>query len=423
MTQRGVIKWFDSKKGFGFSTPAEGGTDIFVHHTHITTVQGRPVLDEGDEIAYDLGEHNGRPTAIKVTMANGDPVSGLRRRTGGRPPRGSGGDDGDAKGDAEPEANGEVSPAKEGVLEPSDVTSYARDGKTRREGGRRDGQPSSRSKSVRDPTGAARTQAAHAHDPTCKHRAMFLPAAFAGQGRRASQGLGPIRPGQPPESGVRWMPLRLHSTTCVTCSSSEHPNVLGSSPPLPSSDLHPCPLGPSPASPGTIRRRCDQWRGRQCSGQGGTRRRHLRPEEGRRRQGQGCVRQQHTSIRGEMVPGRPNRMARAPPGHLPRRTPARHVLLRFGPVTSSHRLPPHTPPDQVRAAARAAARAGVARARAAARVAAAAVAAANRRRLWRRGQRPPRRENEAARAFQGEGACEREAGGERDVEARKEPGT
>jgi len=147
MAQRGVIKWFDSKKGFGFSTPAEGGTDIFVHHTHITTVQGRPVLDEGDEIAYDLGEHNGRPTAIKVTMANGDPVSGLRRRTGGRPPRGSGGDDGDAKGDAEPEANGEVSPAKEGVLEPSDVTSYARDGKTRREGGRRDGQPSSRSKS------------------------------------------------------------------------------------------------------------------------------------------------------------------------------------------------------------------------------------------------------------------------------------
>jgi len=41
-----------------------------------------------------------------------------------------------------------VSPPKEGVLEPSDVSSSGRDGKTWREGGKRDGQQNSRSKST-----------------------------------------------------------------------------------------------------------------------------------------------------------------------------------------------------------------------------------------------------------------------------------
>jgi CspA family cold shock protein len=62
----GTVKWFSSEKGFGFITPDEGGTDMFVHHSEIQ-VSGYATLDEGQKVSYEVGQGQKGPCATNVT--------------------------------------------------------------------------------------------------------------------------------------------------------------------------------------------------------------------------------------------------------------------------------------------------------------------------------------------------------------------
>ena len=62
MSLTATVKWFDRKKGIGFATPEGGTEDVFVHRRNIISEGGSPVLDEGDVITFDMGEHEGRQT-------------------------------------------------------------------------------------------------------------------------------------------------------------------------------------------------------------------------------------------------------------------------------------------------------------------------------------------------------------------------
>ena len=48
----GTVKFFNGDKGFGFITPENGGTDVFVH----VSALGASSLSEGQRVSYELGQ-------------------------------------------------------------------------------------------------------------------------------------------------------------------------------------------------------------------------------------------------------------------------------------------------------------------------------------------------------------------------------
>ena len=49
----GTVKWFNETKGYGFITPDQGGSDVFVHISAVER-SGMRGLNEGQKISYDL---------------------------------------------------------------------------------------------------------------------------------------------------------------------------------------------------------------------------------------------------------------------------------------------------------------------------------------------------------------------------------
>ncbi|PVX33069.1 putative cold-shock DNA-binding protein [Pasteurella langaaensis DSM 22999] len=63
----GLVKWFNSDKGFGFITPSNGGKDVFVHFSGIIG-NNRRNLNEGDHVEYNLQDSQRGPAAVDVAV-------------------------------------------------------------------------------------------------------------------------------------------------------------------------------------------------------------------------------------------------------------------------------------------------------------------------------------------------------------------
>jgi CspA family cold shock protein len=61
----GTVKWFNDEKGFGFITPDEQGTDLFVHHTAIQS-DGFRSLAEGARVSFVAEPGPKGPKAVQV---------------------------------------------------------------------------------------------------------------------------------------------------------------------------------------------------------------------------------------------------------------------------------------------------------------------------------------------------------------------
>ena len=60
---KGVVKFFNSQKGFGFISPEDGSKDLFVH---VSEVDGGGDLQDGENVEYEIGESRKGPCAVSV---------------------------------------------------------------------------------------------------------------------------------------------------------------------------------------------------------------------------------------------------------------------------------------------------------------------------------------------------------------------
>ena len=66
-TKTGTVKWFDNKKGYGFITPSEGGSDLFVHMSSIL-MEGYKTLSDNQKVSYQMETSDRGPVATNVMV-------------------------------------------------------------------------------------------------------------------------------------------------------------------------------------------------------------------------------------------------------------------------------------------------------------------------------------------------------------------
>jgi len=51
----GIVKWFDTKKGYGFISPNDGGKDVFFHFSALK-MEGFKNIKEGTSVEFEVIE-------------------------------------------------------------------------------------------------------------------------------------------------------------------------------------------------------------------------------------------------------------------------------------------------------------------------------------------------------------------------------
>jgi len=64
----GVVKFFNTQRGYGFISPVDGGNDVFVHISAVEKA-GMSDLREGQKVSYDVVSERGKLAASNLQSA------------------------------------------------------------------------------------------------------------------------------------------------------------------------------------------------------------------------------------------------------------------------------------------------------------------------------------------------------------------
>ena len=65
----GTVKWFNDEKGYGFISPNNGESDLFVHYRQVNNPSGgRVSLQEGQKVTFEISQGPKGLQAENVTV-------------------------------------------------------------------------------------------------------------------------------------------------------------------------------------------------------------------------------------------------------------------------------------------------------------------------------------------------------------------